>query len=93
MVAMETVQNMYLGGDTSLSCSADTQAKIDTLVVELVHRQYIKAKQLLSDHKDKLHEISKYLYEHETITGEEFMTILNARKAIGVSPEAAESQI
>ncbi|MBQ8638193.1 MAG: AAA family ATPase, partial [Lachnospiraceae bacterium] len=85
MVAMETVQNMYLGGDTSLSCSADTQAKIDNLVVELVHKQYIKAKQLLSDNKDKLHELAKYLYENETITGEEFMAILMARKEIGMN--------
>lgn len=84
MVAMETVQNAYLGGDTSLSCSAQTQARIDELVVELVHKQYIKAKQLLMDNKEKLHEISKYLYEHETITGEEFMDILNKRKAISM---------
>ncbi len=78
MVAMETVTNQYLGGDTSLACSADTQTEIDQKVRELVSRQHDKAKQILTDNMPKLHEIAKYLYEHETITGEEFMKILHA---------------
>lgn len=77
MVAMESLNNVYLGGDTSMSCSHETAAKIDDLVVALVQKQYEKAKNLLNSHMDKLHEISKFLYEHETITGEEFMEILN----------------
>ncbi|MFR5830406.1 MAG: ATP-dependent zinc metalloprotease FtsH [Lachnospiraceae bacterium] len=77
MVAMESLNNVYLGGDTSMSCSQETAAKIDDLVVALVQKQYEKAKNLLKSHMDKLHEISKFLYEHETITGEEFMEILN----------------
>lgn len=77
MVAMESLNNVYLGGDTSMSCSQETAAKIDDLVVALVQKQYEKAKNLLDSHMDKLHEISKFLYEHETITGEEFMEILN----------------
>ena len=77
MVAMESLNNVYLGGDTSMICSQETAAKIDDLVVALVQKQYEKAKNLLNSHMDKLHEISKFLYEHETITGEEFMEILN----------------
>lgn len=77
MVAMESLNNVYLGGDTSMSCSQETAAKIDDLVVALVQKQYEKAKNLLNSYMDKLHEISKFLYEHETITGEEFMEILN----------------
>ena len=77
MVAMESLNNVYLGGDTSMSCSQETAAKIDDLVVALVQKQYEKAKNLLNSHMDKLHEISKFLYEHETITGEEFMEILD----------------
>lgn len=77
MVAMESLNNVYLGGDTSMSCSQETAAKIDDLIVALVQKQYEKAKNLLNSHMDKLHEISKFLYEHETITGEEFMEILN----------------
>ena len=77
MVAMESLNNAYLGGDTSMSCSQETATKIDELVVALVQKQYDKAKDLLSSHMDKLHEISKFLYDHETITGEEFMEILN----------------
>lgn len=77
MVAMESLNNVYLGGDTSMSCSQETAAKIDDLVVALVQKQYEKVKNLLNSHMDKLHEISKFLYEHETITGEEFMEILN----------------
>ncbi len=77
MVAMETVTNQYLGGDTSLCCSADTQKEIDKKVVELVKRQHEKAKKLLMDNRAKLDELAMYLYEKETITGEEFMNILN----------------
>lgn len=78
MVAMETVTNEYLGGDTSLSCSADTQAEIDKKVVELVKKQHEKALDILKNNRRKLDELAMYLYEHETITGEEFMKILNA---------------
>ena len=78
MVAMETVTNQYLGGDTSLSCSAETQAEIDRQVVELVKRQHEKADQILADNREKLDELAAYLYEKETITGEEFMKILAA---------------
>ena len=77
MVAMETVTNQYLGGDTSLACSAQTQAEIDRQVVALVKRQHQKARQILTDNRQKLDELAMYLYEKETITGEEFMTILN----------------
>ena len=77
MVAMETTTNQYLGGDTSLTCSMETQTEIDRQVVALVRRQHQKAVQILTDHLDKLHALSKYLYEKETITGEEFMEILN----------------
>ena len=77
MVALETVTNQYLGGDTSLACSADTQREIDREVVELVKKQHEKAEKILSDNREKLDELAKYLYEKETITGEEFMNILN----------------
>ena len=77
---METVTNQYLGGDTSLSCSADTQKEIDKKVVELVKRQHEKAKKLLEDNRAKLDELAMYLYEKETITGDEFMRILNDGK-------------
>ena len=76
MVALETVNNQYLGGDTSLACSAETQSEIDRSVVELVRRQHEKARQILRDNKAKLDELAQYLYEKETITGEEFMQIL-----------------
>ena len=81
MVALETVTNQYLGGDASLACSAETQTKIDALVVALVKREHEKAVKLLTDHRAKLDELSQYLYEKETITGEEFMKILNLEKA------------
>ena len=77
MVALETVTNQYLGGDASLACSADTQKEIDRQGTELVKKQHQKAKKLLLDNRDKLDELSNYLYEKETITGEEFMEILN----------------
>ena len=78
MVAMETVTNQYLGGDTSLACSADTQAKIDEKVMELVKQQHDKALELLRANRQKLDKLAQYLYEKETITGEEFMRILNS---------------
>ena len=77
MVAMETVTNQYLGGDTSLACSAETQAEIDRQVVTLVKKQHEKALGILRDNREKLDELAKFLYEKETITGEEFMSILN----------------
>ena len=80
MVAMETVTNQYLGGDTSLACSAETQSRIDEQVVELVRKQHKKALSILKDNRGKLDQLASYLYEHETITGEEFMQILNAAK-------------
>ena len=78
MVALETVTNQYLGGDASLACSPESQAKIDRLVVELVERQHQKALQILRDDRQKLDELARFLHEKETITGEEFMSILNA---------------
>ena len=78
MVAMETVSNQYLGGDASLTCSAETQTKIDEEVVALVKTQYDKAMNILVENKQKLHELSKFLYEQETITGDEFMRILES---------------
>ena len=89
MVAMETVANQYLGGDSSLSCSPETQTQIDTLTVDLVKAQHQKAIQLLQDNLPKLHEIAKYLYEHETITGEEFMTILMRKPELAAADSAA----
>ena len=77
MVALETVTNQYMGGDTALVCSQDTAKEIDKKVIQVVKTQYEKAEKLLSENMPKLHEISKYLYEKETITGEEFMKILN----------------
>ncbi len=77
MVALETVSNQYLGGDASLACSADTQNEIDRKVVELVKRQHEKASKILADNRGKLDELARYLYEKETITGEEFMSILD----------------
>ena len=88
MVAMETVTNQYLGGDTSLACSAETQAKIDRKLSDLVRGQHQKAKDILLANRDKLDEISKYLYEKETITGEEFMKILNGEE----TPTRAQSE-
>jgi cell division protease FtsH len=81
MVALETVGNQYLGGDSSLACSNETQTQIDQKVIALVQQQYQKAMQLLQQNTGKLHEIAKHLYENETITGEEFMKILNAPPA------------
>ena len=78
MVAMETVTNQYLGGDTSLACSAETQSRIDQQVIALVKKQHEKALEILRENREKLDELAKFLYEKETITGEEFMQILNA---------------
>lgn len=82
MVAMETIQNQYLGGDASLTCSPETQTKIDAKVVEIVREAHTKALQILKENETKLHELAKYLYENETITGEEFMQILQAKKLV-----------
>jgi cell division protease FtsH len=94
MVAMSTQSNMYLGGDASLTCAPDTAKKIDETVVRIVQEQHDKAMKILTDHKDKLHELAKYLYEHETITGEEFMNILNAPSAYltAVNPQQEETE-
>ena len=89
MVAMETVQGQYLGGDASLTCSMETQTKIDKKVTEIIRTQYGRAMDMLRNNQAKLHEIAKYLYEHETITGEEFMQILN-RPMIQQNPGQAE---
>ena len=78
MVAMEAQTNQYLGGDSSLTCSAETQKLIDEKVVELVRQQHEKAAQILMENRAKLDELSRHLYQRETITGEEFMQILNA---------------
>ena len=90
MVAMENVSNQYLGGDASLTCSFETQTLLDKKVVELVRREHEKATKILTDNIGKLHELAKYLYEHETITGEEFMKILNA--PVQVPTVVAESE-
>ena len=79
MVALETVQNQYLGGDTSLACAADTASRVDTLVVETVKNAHDKARRLLREHEDQLHKLAAYLLEKETITGEEFMALLNEK--------------
>lgn len=78
MVAMETVSNQYLGGDTSLACSAETQTQIDQQVVKFVKTQHEKARQILMENRKKLDELAQFLYEKETITGDEFMEILNS---------------
>lgn len=78
MVAMETVSNQYLGGDTSLACSAETQAEIDRQVVELVKKQHEKATGILMENREQLDELARFLYEKEIVTGEGFMAILNA---------------
>ena len=88
MVALETVNNAYLGGDASLACSEQTAAKVDAKVVEIVQAEHRKAYQLLSDNKRKLDEIAQYLYEKETISGEEFMRILNAQPQLPAAPLA-----
>ena len=90
MVAMESMSNQYLGGDSSLACSFETQTLIDKKVVELVKKQHDKAYKILEDNIAKLHELAKYLYENETITGEEFMRILNTKPRIGMNEEVIE---
>ena len=87
MVALQHVSNQYLGGDASLACSDETASYIDKKVVELVRTQHEKAKRILEENIMKLHDIAKYLYEHETITGDEFMEILNRR------PEQVEGPV
>ena len=93
MVAMETVNNRYLGGDTSLTCSAATQQQIDKKVVELVRKQHEKAIALLKAHMDKLDALASYLYEKETITGDEFMKILEGDKSETQEVESAEQKL
>ena len=88
MVALETVNNAYLGGDASLACSEQTAAKVDAKVVEIVQAEHRKAYKLLADNKRKLDEIAQYLYEKETISGEEFMRILNAQPQLPAGPSA-----
>ena len=78
MVAFENVTNQYLGGDTALACSADTQSEIDRKVIALVKKQHEKARSILSESRQKLDQLAQYLYEKESITGDEFMRILNA---------------
>ena len=90
MVAMETVSNQYLGGDSSLTCSFETQTRIDKMVVDLVQKQHDKAVKILEENMPKLHELAKYLYEHETISGEEFMRILTTKPRIAMNQENAE---
>ena len=91
MVAMESMSNQYLGGDSALSCSFETQTLIDKKVIELVKKQHDKAYQILEDNIAKLHELAKFLYENETITGEEFMRILNTKPRIGMNEEAEQT--
>ena len=91
MVALETVNNAYLGGDASLACSEQTAAQVDAKVVEIVQAEHKKAYQLLADNKRKLDEIAQYLYEKETISGEEFMRILNAQPQLPAGPSARRS--
>ena len=88
MVAMETVTSQYLGGDTSLSCSPETQARIDAEVVKLIKEQYEKAVKILTDNRRKLDELAQYLYEKETITGDEFMEILERKELPEAEPQA-----
>ena len=90
MVAMETVSNQYLGGDSSLTCSFETQTRIDKMVVDLVQKQHDKAVKILEENMPKLHELAKYLYEHETISGEELMRILTTKPRIAMNQENAE---
>ena len=93
MVAMETVTNQYLGGDSSLTCSFETQTRIDKMVVDLVQKQHDKAMKILEENMPKLHELAKYLYEHETITGEEFMRILNTKPRIAMNQEEDQGNV
>ncbi len=93
MVALETVTNQYLGGDTSLACSPETSTKIDELVVKVVRTQYEKAESLLRSHMRELNALAQFLYEHETITGEEFMGLLNQLTTVDVKPAEEESPL
>ena len=90
MVAMETVSNQYLGGDTSLACSEQTAAKIDEDIRQIIEQCHDCAKKILSDNLPKLHELAQYLLEKETITGEEFMEILN--RPLAAEPKAIEEK-
>lgn len=90
MVAMENISNQYLGGDSSLSCSFETQTLVDKKVVELVRAQHERAYQILQENIQKLHQLAKYLYDNETITGEEFMEILNKEDAFIGTQQSSE---
>ena len=92
MVAMESMSNQYLGGDSSLACSFETQTQIDKKVVELVRKQHQKAYKILEDNIGKLHELAKFLYENETITGEEFMRILNTKPRIAMNQKMSAGE-
>ena len=81
MVALETVNNQYLGGDTSLACSVDTQNEIDRKVVKLIAGEYEKAKKILTDNRELLDKLASFLYKNETITGEQFMAVMNGGEA------------
>ena len=91
MVALETVTNKYLGGDTSLACAEKTAGKVDEMVIEVVNKQYEKARDLIQKNMAKLHELAKFLYEKETITGDEFMEILNRRPEELTATRCAET--
>ena len=90
MMALETVSNAYLGGDASLACSPETAALVDKKVEEVIRTQYQKAEQLLAGHMRELHALAKHLYEHETITGEEFMQLMEHPPLLGEGAAAAE---
>ena len=92
MVALETVSGQYLGGDTALACSAQTAAKIDEEVITMVKEAHRKALAILKENEAKLHELAEYLLEKETITGEEFMKILNQPSKYGAIPEPASTE-
>ena len=93
MVALQSKNNAYLGGDMSIACSEETQKNVDDAVIELVKKQHQKAYKILEDNIMKLHEIVKYLYEKETITGEEFMNILNSKEnSLNTEPDANTSE-
>ncbi len=93
MVAFEQVTNQYLGGDSSLACSPETAAKIDSMIVDVVKTQYNKAEQLLKDNMAKLHELAKYLHDKETITGDEFMKILESDESPMINTDVAVAAV
>ena len=92
MMALETVNNPYLGGDTSLACSPETAAKVDAEVLKIIREAHALARKILEENKDKLHELAKHLYERETITGEEFMYILLKKKELPAYTENSDKE-